>query len=99
MTGLLAALDPSLVENSALGMTAVAVVLGLVLLKILTSVIGRAISTVVMLAIALGSWSQRAAISDCVDTVKAQAAAGTITEATCSFFGRDITLKVPLPGN
>lgn len=93
----IAAIDPSLLENSALGVTVGSVVVALVLLKIVSSVVGKMVSTVVMVALALGGWSQRAEISDCVDKVKAEATAGSTLEATCTFFGRDVTLKVPIP--
>lgn len=95
----IAALDPSLLENSALGVTVAAVIVALVLLKIVSSIVGKIISTVVMVALALGGWSQRAAIADCVESVKSQAVAGAALETRCTFFGQEVTLKVPIPGS
>lgn len=92
-----AALDPALLENSALGVSIGAVVVALVLLKVVSSIVGKIVSTVVMVALALGGWSQRAEITNCIDAVKAQATAGTTLEATCTFFGQDVTVKVPIP--
>lgn len=97
MFATVAAIDPALLENSALGVTVGSVVVALVLLKVVSSVVGKLISTVVMVALALGGWSQRAAVTDCVDAVKAQATAGATLEATCTFFGQNVTLKVPIP--
>ena len=92
-----AALNPSLLENSALGLTIGSGVLALVLLQIVSSIAGKIVSTVAMVALALGAWSQRGEITNCVDAVKAQATAGSALEAKCTFFGQDVTLKVPIP--
>ena len=93
----IAAIDPSLLENSALGVTVGSVVVALVLLKIVSSVVGKMVSTVVMVALALGGWSQRAEISDCVDAARESITAGAPDNVKCTFFGRDVTLKVPIP--
>ena len=93
----LAAIDPSLLENSALGITGGSLIVGLVLLKVVSSIAGKIVSSVVMVALALGGWSQRSEITNCVDAVRAQAAAASTLEASCTFFGQDITLKVPVP--
>jgi hypothetical protein len=59
--------------------------------------VGKVISAAVFVAIALGGYSQRAQISDCVDKVKSQATATASVDTTCTFFGQDVTVKVPLP--
>jgi hypothetical protein len=93
----LAAIDPSLLENSALGLTGGSIIVALVLLKVVSSIVGKIVSTIVMVALALGGWSQRTEITNCVEAVRAQATAGSTLEATCTFFGQDVTLKVPIP--
>jgi hypothetical protein len=42
-------------------------------MKVISGIVGRLISTVILVAIALVGYSQRAEISDCVDKVKAEA--------------------------
>lgn len=91
------AIDPALLENSALGISAGSLVIALLLLKVVSSIAGKIVSSVVMVALAFGGWSQRGSITDCVDAVKAQAVAGASMEATCTFFGQDVTLKIPIP--
>ena len=93
----LAALDSSLIQNVALGVSVGSIVIGLVLLKVISSIVGKIISSAVMVALALAGWSQRVEISDCAKAVRDQAAPGANVEATCTFFGQDINIKVPIP--
>lgn len=95
----IAAVDVELIKNVALGVSGGSLVIGLILMKVISSIVGKIISSVLMVAIALGGWSQRTSIIDCADKVTAQATAGTTVDATCTFFGQDITVKVPLPQN
>jgi hypothetical protein len=67
------------------------------MMKVISSIVGKVISAAVFVAIALGGYSQRAQISECVDKVKSQATATASVDTTCTFFGQDVTVKVPLP--
>ena len=96
---LLAAVDVELIKNVALGVSGGSLVIGLILMKVISSIVGKIVSLVLMVAIALGGWSQRTSIVDCADKVTAQATAGTTVDAQCTFFGQNITVKVPLPQN
>lgn len=93
----LAALDLNLVQNAALGVSVGSIVIGLILLKVVSSIVGKIISSAVMVALALGAWSQRAEISDCAKAVRDQAAPGATVEVKCTFFGQDLDIKVPIP--
>jgi len=97
MQNLVAAIDSGLMENAALGVSVGAVLVGLVLLKIISSIVGKVVSSAAMVALALAGWSQRAEISDCAQAVKEQAKPGATIEAQCTFFGQDIDIKVPIP--
>lgn len=89
-------LDVELVKNVALAVGIGSIVVGLVLVMIVRSIIGKVISGVILLAISIAVFSQRAAISDCTNTVKEQAASGQVTSIQCQFFGQDV--KVDIPG-
>ena len=97
MSMIFAATDPETLKNLALGGSVVSIVIALVLLKGVSSIIGKVISAAVFVAIALAGYSQRAEISDCVDKVKAQATTNASVDTKCTFFGQDVTIKVPLP--
>ena len=84
--------DPEILKNLALGVSGVSLLVALILLKVVRSIVGRIVSTVLLVAIAFAGWSQRTEIADCVDKVSAQAATGSVT---CTFFGQDVTVKVP----
>ena len=97
MTSLFAAIDAETLKNVALGLSAGSIIIGLILMKVISSVVGKLISMAVFAALALGVFSQRAEIVSCVDAVKSQATTLTTVEATCTFFGQDVNVKVPLP--
>ncbi|MFM9083666.1 MAG: hypothetical protein ACKOQ7_07275 [Actinomycetota bacterium] len=102
MQNLVATIDSGLMENAALGVSVGAVLVGLVLLKIISSIVGKVISSAAMVALALAGWSQRAEISDCAQAVKEQAVKeqakpGATIEEQCTFFGQDVDIKVPIP--
>lgn len=85
------------IKNIALGLSIGSVVIGLILMKVVSSIVGKIISLVLFAAIALGGFTQRAAISDCVNKVKngEQAAIGQAFTTKCTFFGQEVSLKVP----
>jgi uncharacterized PurR-regulated membrane protein YhhQ (DUF165 family) len=97
MTMIFAATDPETLKNLALGLSGASVLVAIVLMKVISSVVGKVVSTAVFVGIAFAGYSQRAEISDCVDKVKAQATASATVDTTCTFFGQDINVKVPLP--
>jgi len=97
MISLWAAVTVDTVKNGALGLSGASVLIGLVMLKVMSSVIGKIVSLAFFLAIALAGYSQSAAITDCANAVKAQAQASATVNTTCTFFGQDITVRVPIP--
>lgn len=86
------AVNPDTLKNLALGLSGASLVVALIVLKVVRSIVGRVVSTVLLVAIAFAGYSQRASISDCVDKVKAEATSGSVT---CTFFGQDVTVKIP----
>lgn len=96
MTNFGANINVDTARNIALGTMGGAAIIGLVLMRVVSSIIGKAITAVVMLALVLGAWSQRSAITTCANNVKAQVSAGTSKSTECTFFGQKVT--VPIPG-
>ncbi len=97
MSTIFAATDAQTLQNIALGLSGVSVLVAIIMMKVISSIVGKVISAAVFVAIALGGYSQRAQISDCVDKVKSQATTTASVDTTCTFFGQDVTVKVPLP--
>jgi hypothetical protein len=85
------------VKTAALGLSGASLVIGLIMMKVVSSIVGKIVSIVIFLAIALAGYSQRAAVIDCANAVKGQATATASVETTCTMFGQDITVKVPQP--
>jgi len=100
MSTILAATDADTLKNAALGLSAGSLIVALVLMKVISGIVGKVVSSVVFVAIALVGYSQRAEITDCINSVKA---ASTTAESqleipktlSCKFFGQDITVNVP----
>jgi len=97
MTSLFAAIDAETLKNVALGLSVGSIVVGLIMMRVISSVVGKLVSMAFFAALALGVFSQRAEIMSCVDAVKSQATTLASVETTCTFFGQEVTLKVPLP--
>ena len=104
MSTIIAATDADTLKNAALGLSAGSLLVALVLMKVISGIVGKVISSVVFVAIALVGYSQRAEITDCINSVKA---ASTTAESqleipktlSCKFFGQDITVNVPQISN
>lgn len=97
MSTIFAATDAETLKNIALGLSGVSLLVAIIMMKVISSIVGKVVSAAVFVAIALGGYSQRAQITDCVDKVKAQATSQAAVDTTCTFFGQDVTVKVPLP--
>jgi hypothetical protein len=97
MNSLWASTDVETLKNLALGLSGASIVVGLILMKVVSSIIGKIISLVIFVAIALAGYSQRAQVIDCANSVKAQATATASVNTTCTFFGQEVKVKVPQP--
>ena len=97
MNSLWASTDIQTLKNLAMGLSGASIVIGLVLMKVVSSIVGKIISLIVFLAIALAGYSQRAQVIDCANSVKAQATATAAVDTTCTFFGQEIKVSVPHP--
>ena len=97
MSLIFAAIDADTLKNVALGLSGVSLLAAIVMMKLISSIVGKVISAAIFVAIALAGYSQRSEISDCVEKVKGQATTSASVDTTCTFFGQDISVKVPLP--
>ena len=97
MNSLWASTDIETLKNLALGLSGASIIVGLILMKVVSSIIGKIISLVIFIAIALAGYSQRAQVIDCANSVKAQATATASVDTTCTFFGQDVKVTVPQP--
>jgi hypothetical protein len=97
MSTIFAATDANTLQNIALGLSGASLVIAVILMKVISSIVGKIISAAVFVAIALAGYSQRAEISACAEKVENQATATATIDTTCTFFGQEITVKVPLP--
>ncbi len=80
-----------------MGLSGASIIIGLVLMKVVSSIVGKIVSLIVFIAIALAGYSQRAQVIDCANSVKAQATATAAVDTTCTFFGQEIKVSVPQP--
>jgi len=97
MTSVFAATDVETLKNLALGMSGTSIVLALIAMKVISSFSGKMVSLMMFLALALAGYSQRASIIDCANKVQSQASATSSVDTTCTFFGRDVKIKVTQP--
>jgi len=88
-------LDVELVKNIALGVGIGSIVLGLILVMIVRSIVGKVISGVILLALSIAVFSQRASITDCANKVREPASSGQISTIQCRFFGQDVKVDIP----
>jgi hypothetical protein len=89
--------DIETIKTAALGISGASLIIGLILMKVVSNVVGKVVSLVVFVAIALAGYSQRASIVDCANKVQAEATTASTESprAVCTFFGQEITLKIP----
>lgn len=97
MNSLWASTDIQTLKNLAMGLSGASIIIGLVLMKVVSSIVGKIVSLIVFIAIALAGYSQRAQVIDCANSVKAQATATAAVDTTCTFFGQEIKVSVPQP--
>lgn len=90
-----AAIDPDTLKNLALGVSGGSILVAIVLLKIVSSIVGKIVSSVILVAVALLGYSQREEISSCLREVTSQSSMTVPTEISCTFFGQQIDVKVP----
>ena len=89
-------LELDTVRNVALLAVAAAVVIVLVGTWLIRAVLGKLVVVGLMGGLAVVVWSQRESVQDCADRVGTTLQVGTVDDATCTFFGRPVTIPSPL---
>ena len=77
-------------KNSAILIIVALVIVALVVARFVASVAFTAVTLLIVGALALGVWTQRQSLQRCADEVRVSTA--TAVEATCTFFGSQITI-------
>jgi membrane protein implicated in regulation of membrane protease activity len=80
-------------KNGAIIAVVVLAALAIAAAWLMKSIAQKAALAVVLGLLALLVWTQRASLDDCANRVQDSRAAGTLTDTTCTFFGRDISIQ------
>lgn len=96
MAQILAVTDAKTLQTLALGVSGASLVLAIIMLMAIKSIVGKIISLAIFLALSVAGYTQRAAVTDCVDKVQAQASSASIN-TKCTFFGQNINISVDNP--
>ena len=74
----------------------VASVIGVLLvLKFVSSLVTKLLLLAVFGAVIWFGFNERDSLSTCIGEITAKVQAGDSSDVTCSFFGRDVTVKIP----
>ncbi len=83
------ALTVAAAKNLAIVVVLVLIAAAFLTAKLVANVTKKAVLLLVVGALALGVWKQRANVSECADSVKSTLGQ---TETVCTFFGKDVTI-------
>ncbi len=96
------ALAVSSARHLGIGIIVVFAVLAVVSATVIKNVTTKIISMLLMVAFALGAWTQRTNVMECSDQARAKASVGDTSATTCTFFGIEVDIPgipdVDLPG-
>ncbi|MEO5973767.1 MAG: hypothetical protein ABIQ38_00985 [Ilumatobacteraceae bacterium] len=91
----LLALDAETAKSASLVVVGSAVFAFLLVLKFVNSVITKLILMTFLIAIGVFSFTQRDALTACINKVTAQQQANVPIHTACEFFGRQVTISLP----
>lgn len=93
----MSALSVDSAKSIAIVVVVVFLVLSLVSAFVVKKVVTKIILIVVLAGLALGAWTQRSALQDCVDKGQTELESGSagVGSITCNFFGTDIEVPAP----
>lgn len=100
MRNLAITIDTDTIKNASLVVVALCGLLCLVVLKVVSSIVTKAILLILLVALGAGAYTQRTDISACADRVATELAKGTPllpgSTTSCSFLGRDFTVPIAI---
>jgi len=79
-------------KQIAVGLLVGFIVLSVVSVIVIRNIVVKLASAALLVALALGVWSQRSSLQDCADRVRDRVEAGVRTDLECSFFGTDVAI-------
>ncbi|MFZ4720145.1 MAG: hypothetical protein ACOYMR_12010 [Ilumatobacteraceae bacterium] len=84
-------------KNIAMIVAIVFVVLSVVSAVLVKAIVTKIILVVLLAGLALGAWTQRKSLEDCVNKAQAEIANGSAGDGsiTCTFFGTDVEVPAP----
>ena len=85
-------LELDTVRNVALLAVAAAVVIVLVSTWLIRAVLGKLVVVGLVGGLAVAVWLQRQSVQECADRVGTTLQVGAVDDATCTFFGRPVTI-------
>ena len=91
----LSSFDAQSARDASLVAMIVGVVGVLLVLKFVSSVVTKLLLMGVFAVIVWGGFNQRDALSACIAEIQARVEQGNVTDVTCSFLGRDVTVEIP----
>jgi high-affinity Fe2+/Pb2+ permease len=91
------ALSVDSAKNLAIGLAILFLVLSIVSALIVKKIVTKIILVVLLAGLALGAYTQRASLKDCVEKGQQEIESGTagVGSITCTFFGTDIEVPAP----
>jgi hypothetical protein len=87
--------DADTARQYALGVLVVGVVGVLIVLKFVSSLVSKLLLVALFGGMSWLGFSQRDDLSTCVTRITERARAGDVSDLTCSFFGRDVSVRIP----
>lgn len=80
-------------KTIAIVAASVFVLLGLLAAWIMKTIVQKVVVAVILAGLALAAWSQRTAVDQCVEDVRASLTSDS-GQVTCTFFGTDVDVPV-----
>ncbi len=89
------ALDAETAKSASLVVVGSSIFAFLLVLKFVKSVITKLILMILLATTSVLAFTQREALTVCINKVTAQQQAGLAIHTTCDFFGRRVTISLP----
>ncbi|MEZ5216783.1 MAG: hypothetical protein R2705_03785 [Ilumatobacteraceae bacterium] len=93
MLAFLTALTAADAKKIAIGVVVVVILGGYTSFKVTKTIVQKAISLGITVALIALVWSQRQNMSDCAQRVRDQMSTSLQVDTSCTFFGKDVTVK------
>ena len=89
------ALDYEVAKKVAIGLVLLLVVLSIVSAIVIKNITVKIVTTLVLVGLSLGVWTQRESLQDCAQNAQTRAELGATVGLTCTFFNTEVTIVDP----